>query len=424
MEIIYKKTSIVFLLLFISSFAKSQNRDSSFLDITRLLDQKSFIQAIETYKEKHAQLSPVYHYYIEACIANAFNQLQKSEESIGKLLDLKKPLPDSLMIKVYETRKDNAIKLYHYKEAAEVTGLLLQQYASSLSPEKVSDLQNDFRLWSALSYTPPQNAVIKDNTVLKVRQDKAGLKNIKVSCSNDTLDFVFDTGANISTVSASTAKKMGMKIVADGIKVGAITGKEVDANIAVCDKLLIGNIEVRNAVFLVFEDADLSFPQIDYHINGILGFPVIEAMKEIQLTKDGFFKVPKTPAGPSISSNLALNGLIPVVFIDGLPYTLDTGAGQTLLYPAYFAKHQSEIIHNYQPTGISFGGAGGGRKVNGYNIKANFNLAGKSVTLKNVDVITDDLNEEQGIFGNIGQDVIGQFNAMTLNFEKMFLRFE
>lgn len=55
-------------------------------------------------------------------------------------------------------------------------------------------------------------------------QDKAGLKNIKVATENDSMDFIFDPGANISTISQSAAAKMGMKIVSANIKVGAITG--------------------------------------------------------------------------------------------------------------------------------------------------------------------------------------------------------
>ncbi|RTZ46153.1 hypothetical protein EJ377_17055 [Chryseobacterium arthrosphaerae] len=43
----------------------------------------------------------------------------------------------------------------------------------------------------------------------------------------------------------------------------------------------------------MFADQALSFPQISYQINGILGFPVIEALKEVQLTQDDYFIVPE-----------------------------------------------------------------------------------------------------------------------------------
>ena len=42
----------------------------------------------------------------------------------------------------------------------------------------------------------------------------------------------------------------------------------------------------KNVVFLVLDDEDISFPQIEYYINGIIGFPVIEAMDEVRISKN------------------------------------------------------------------------------------------------------------------------------------------
>lgn len=423
MRSIYRRMYFTFVLIIVRSIAYGQAPDSGFMEINLLLAKKSFLKANELYKIREKELPSVFQYYIEANLNNAFNRLTESEKMIGKIFQHRKKLPDSLMVDLLQIKKDNTIKLYHYKEAAAAINTLLKEYAHFLTSKQKDDLKNDLALWSALANVPAQTIAIKDNTTLKIVQDKAGLKNIKVTAAIDSVDFIFDTGANISTISQSVATKMGMKLIDATIKVGAITGKEVTARLALCNKLLIGNMQISNAIFLVFDDADLAFPQIGYHINGILGFPVIEAMKEITITKDGYLKVPEKAGSAPAVTNMAMNQLIPLIFIDDNPYTFDTGADHTILYQPYFFNNREAISGQYQPDKISFGGAGGAMKFNGYKINASLDIAGRKIVLNGVSLITDAMGKDDGIFGNVGQDVIKQFDSMTLNFEKMFIHF-
>ncbi|MGX5687442.1 pepsin/retropepsin-like aspartic protease family protein [Arcticibacter tournemirensis] len=419
-----RRKYLTFLLITACSLAYGQDAGPGVVEINHLLSEKSFIKANELYKARKKELPAVYQCYVEASLNNAFNRLPESESMIDRVLKYKKKLPDSLMVKLLEIKKDNTIKLYQYKEAAGTINTLLKDYSQFLTNKQRDDLKNDFALWSALANTPAQTITIKDNTILKIVQDKAGLKNIKVTTDADSVDFIFDTGANISTISRSVATKMGMKLIDASIKVGAITGKEVSARLALCDKLLIGNMQINNAVFLVFDDADLAFPQIGYHINGILGFPVIEAMKEITLTKDGYLTVPKKADHASYVTNMAMDQLIPLLFIKDNPFTFDTGADNTILFRPYFLENREAITGQYQPETISFGGAGGAMKYKGYKINASLDIAGRKISLKGISLVTDDMGKDDGIFGNIGQDVIKQFQSMTLNFKSMFIHFQ
>src|SRR5690606_8566870 len=114
-----------------------------------------------------------------------------------------------------------------------------------------------------------------------------------------------------------------------GFQVGALTGARITSDLAVADSLDIGGLTYKNVVFLVFNDEDLTIPQVDYHINGIIGFPVIEAMDEIHIGKDNQLFSPQK-AEPYSYNNLALDGLMPVVAVryrgDTLNFHLDTGA--------------------------------------------------------------------------------------------------
>lgn len=424
MKVISGIAAAIYTMIAVNFCAYAQSPIDHFSVINDLISQKSFIKAKDLYKRHQKELPSAYCQYIEACLDNAFNRLSSSQKMAGMVIDKKNKLPDSLIKHLWEIKKDNAVKLYHYKEAAAACNKLLKDYSYSLDEKQTGDLKNDLQLWSALVNVPAQRVFIRDNTTLKISPDKAGLKNIPVATGNGSLDFIFDTGANISTISSSAATKLGMKIVPGEVKVGAITGKAVTARLAICKKLLIGNIEVNNAVFLVFDDADLAFPQINYHINGILGFPVIEAMREVTITRNGYFKVEKKTHETSVETNMALNELIPLIFVDGNPFTFDTGADKTILYRPYFLSNRETIIKQYQADTVSFGGAGGGQRCAGYKINPTFHIAGQRVSLAGISLLTDDPGKSYGIYGNIGQDVIGQFNSMTLNFGNMFILFE
>lgn len=392
--------------------------------ICSLIQQKRFARAEELYKQQH-KMGQTQRWYVEACLDNVFNRLSDSEHKIDSLLKQKHLLADSLLFTLYSIRKDNAVKLYRYKEAAATIKHVLASYGRFLTPEKKADWQNDLQLWAALENTPAQTIHIRKNTTLKLRADKAGLKNITVHAGKDSVDGIFDTGANISTLSESAARKMRLQIIPVAVKVTSITGKEVVAKLAVADSLFIGNIELRNVVFLVFDDKDLAFSQIGYQINCILGFPVIEAMKEIQLTRDGWFKVAKTARNKAAyECSMALDGLIPVISVEGNAFTLDTGADQTLLYRPYYMAHKAFFDRECKADSVSFGGAGGGRKVRGCKVARSLQFCGKTVVLSGIELLMEDIKKGEAIYGNIGQDVIKQFNSMTLNFEAMFIGFE
>ncbi|WP_308993442.1 retropepsin-like aspartic protease [Mariniflexile litorale] len=420
---ISKHLAVVALLLI--GFTLSGNAQSSeLIEIHKLIKQKDFFKAMEYYKQKREAIPTGYGLVIEATLDNAFNNLEASDRKIAELMKKTYLIPDSLMLQLYRLKEDNAVKLFKYKEAKEAVSIILDQYKPLVDENEISDLENNNKIWTALENEPPQHVIINNDNRIKIKKDKAGLNNLSVVVANDSLDFVFDTGANISTTIKSIAQKLNMKIIPSDIQVGSITGIKVNAQLAVCKELKINNIIVKNAIFLVFDDKDMAFPQIDYQIYGIIGFPIISAMKEIQITHDGYFIVPQTETTLFGDSNMALNGLTPLIYIDGKHYTFDTGADSSMLYHPYYIENKIEIDKNHKIEPISFGGAGGHKQFDGFKIDAVFNILGKEVILNNIDLLKEPLGDKQKVYGNIGQDFIQKFEKMTLNFSKMFIKFD
>src|SRR5690606_21068555 len=231
-------------------------------DVFEEMKVKNFFKAKEIYEETKTNYTEAEQEFIEANLDNAFNQTRLSNEKITNLLSQKFTLPDAVQLKLYRLQIDNFIKEFAYKNAAETINFILENYAELLGEKELDDLKNSYQIWYALQNTPQQTVKIPSTTRQKLKIDKAGLKNQSVFSNKDSIDFIFDTGANISTVIASTAKKMNMKIIPAGIEVGTITGQTINADLAVCPVMKIGAIEIRNAVFLVMSDEALYIPQI------------------------------------------------------------------------------------------------------------------------------------------------------------------
>lgn len=422
-----KKLIITLFALFVNVIAFGQTKNEKFNEVYKLIEQKNFFKASELYKVNEKYLSPEYRGFIKAFLDNAFGNLKASDQNITKILHQSKDIPDSLKFKLYNVKEDNAVKSYNYREAKNAVDMLLTKYNRFLTKDEIDDHQNSLKIWTALENEPKQVVVINGDTRLKMVKDKAGLNNLRIKGETDTLNFIFDTGANLSTISQSAAKKFNMKLISSDIEVGTITGLKVRAQLAVCNKMTIGNIEIQNAIFLVLDDKELTFAEINYRIFGVIGFPIIEAMKEIQITQNGYFIVPKNETIIKYPSNMAMNDLTPLIYIDGKHFTFDTGADRTILYETFYRANKTEIDSKYKLDSLSFGGAGGHKKFEGFIINQAFTIMGKTITLSGIDLLKekkDKKDKEEGVYGNIGQDLIKQFNKMTLNFDKMFIKFD
>jgi predicted aspartyl protease len=406
------------------TLSQAQERKVKSNEIYGFINEKNFFKAKEIYLSNQHDFSKEQQYFIESVIDNAFNRLEESTRKIEALMEDQFVLPDSLMVQLLKVYEGNAMKLFEYKKAKQVTENILSNYKELLSETEEIDLKNNLKIWTALENTPKQKISKKSFLQLRLTKDKAGLDNLKVSTETTSESFIFDTGANISTITESTAQNMGMTLIPAEIEVGTITGKKVKSQLAVCDIIKLGDIEINNVIFLVFEDKDLYIESIDYQINGILGFPIINALEEIQITQDGFFIVPDKQTVNNYGPNMALDGLTPLIFVNGMHFSFDSGASTTILYRPYYLTYKNEIAENHQLSKITFGGAGGDKEFDGYSIDVTFDILDKEVNLKNVLLIIENIKEKDYLNGNIGQDVIGQFNKMTLSFNQMFIRFD
>ena len=366
--------------------------------------------------------------FYQAFVESAFNKGENSillAESILTRTDTS--LNDSAKVDLMLLLRDNYFKSYKYNKAAEIGKAILKKYKNVLG-DRVHDVENTLLIHQGLKDIPPQQ-VERKKVTLKWHPNKLGLIEIPLKTKTSTLGIAFDTRAHISTVTQSFAKKLGLRLLDVSFEESSgITGKKFQSGLGVADSLYVGDILIQNAVFQVLPDEQLHFPSLNYTLDGILGFQVITQFREVHILQRGEFTILPTST-PNQFNNLAFDASTTVISAisnnDTLSFHLDTGATGTEFYGNYFNRFKTRTMENGRLETVESGGVGGSIQTQVYILpKVNFDIGGKKIELTEIAVRTKSAFKGQKYNGNIGQDIIKQFDELILNFELMYLDFQ
>ncbi len=416
-----RKTILLILVMTCSSFAQTD-----FTELMKLHENKDLFRFISLSGPARNSFSGWQKKYLDALVLNLKSKNSESNRVISEILnDSSYNISDSLVKQLYETRLNNSVHLFDYADAYFCSKHIMESYPAMIDSVEMANLENSLKIWKAVTLPGKQTVEIIKDTKITSTRDMAGLINVPVSCGGVTEDFIFDTGANFSVVTESMASKMKLKMLDGAIEVGAITGKTISSKLGYAEELKIGALKFSNVVFLVMPDESLSFAGGLYKIKGVIGLPVIKAMKEVHFKDDHIF-VPGI-SKPASFSNLLIDGFVTVISVisngDSLAFTFDTGAKKTLLYSSYYQKYQKMIDENYEVEDIEFGGAGGTVKVKGYKLNnVILNVGTSEQKMDNLSLLSESLKDhDKSYFGNLGQDFLGEFSEMIMNFEYMYV---
>jgi hypothetical protein len=421
------RTLFVLLSLILLSSCGNPKNDVSDIQLVdqleNLIEIEDYFKLNAVYTKNMSKLSNMHSLYYSALINNLFNQSEESNKDIELLLnEYSTGLSDTMLNKLYHKKLWNHINLYEYEQAAKTSDFIQNNYLALNDSIEIEKLKNEIKIWKAIVDVPKQEVIKTGDVTIPLTKDKVGLLNIDVIFNDSIKNMIFDTGANFSFIKKSLAEELGYEIIDANFYVTASTGKKVKSDIAIADELIIGNLVFKNVFFLVIDDANLSFPQIEYYVNGAIGFPVIEAMDEIRINNDNQIFVPKNPVEYNYN-NFALNGLMPIISVvykeDSLRMNFDTGALATSLYPKFYKDYKDEITNNYEKVTFTSVGGGGMIEFEGYVINdITLKTGGSEARLDSLKTHIEHIDDENSNFhGSFGQDYIKQFDEMILSFK-------
>lgn len=368
--------------------------------------------------------------YFAGVLANANNHIAESIDLLTRALpSLREPRPDRAAVAL-QTLADDYTKIFKYADAARTANDLLRNFAGQLTPEQVKGANDDMGIMEILRDAPAQTIAWHGTVKLKTERNPINSLNATLTVNGVQAQWLLDTGANLSLVSKGFAKQLGLKLLPGTAYTRAgLTGIKNPLHVAILPTLQIGGATLQNVVIMVLEDSSLriGLGKEAYQINGIIGYPVFQALGSISFLHDGEFVAEPAARSAASGAPLFMKGLTPIVMctIEGrqLPFSFDTGASGTDLYVRYYREFNHES-HDWKKGTEKDGGAGGviKRKVF-FQPEVKLGVGDKTVMLKKVSIYTTGTGTDTDqLYGNLGQDVPANFDSFTLDFNNMSFR--
>ena len=356
--------------------------------------------------------------FLRAVVAHAFNQPERSNAHLQGLRGGASGIPDTLRVDAEEMRAQNHMRLHRYAAALDALETLLS--LPGLDSSARDNAANLARAMAALADAPPQRVVSRAASRIEPAPDG----RVPIRIGDADRSYAFDTGANLSTLMRSEAGSLGLRVRAAGLEVGTSTGSSVTADVTVAPRLQMGGVVLENVVFLVVPDELLTFG--DFRIPGLLGFPVLQALGEVEFHRGGVLQVPGAVPVRDVR-NLAVDFLTPLIQVEVLGSHaicyFDTGANTSSLHLPFFQRHRARVEAEGRMDTVRFAGAGGERRMPA-RVLTDVRLAfGDTVTtLPELPVYTESVateDEPRPRDCRLGLDALAAFDGYLLNLRSM-----
>jgi predicted aspartyl protease len=352
--------------------------------------------------------------FYQGAIACAFNDVRRCEKKFRDVFN-SAPRSDEA-VEAHRTLASAYLTHGEYKKALAQVGAIL-----ALRPTD-PDALGGHPLLAALADTPDQRIAGRHTTV---QLEDGGLP---FSINGVHATYWFDTGAELSVLTESEAKRFGLREHQASVHVGDVNGTQVNTRIAVADELAIGSIRIRHVAFLVLPDDQPPFNEQSPGSRGLIGIPVLLAFSRFVWGADRTFEIgPESSHKRVPNAGLCFDGNHPLVQLEydnrPLDFALDTGATNTDLYPP-FGSAFPELIHSATKTdSYKMEGVGGAKYMEAATLESlKFSIGGFPVMLKSVGVLLKPTTDASRFFaGNLGIDLLQQAHQTTFDFKAMTL---
>lgn len=157
-----------------------------------------------------------------------------------------------------------------------------------------------------------------------------------VSVNGYKAKAMLDTGSNVSVVSQSEARRLGLKIVGATTIVGS-SEEKANARVGTAEHFEIGGLRMRNVAFWIVSDEQAPFKNLPAGERVLLGLPVFLAMGGLRWSQDGTVEIGIRIVGHD--PNLCFDKMAPIIRVESqgknLEMLFDTGSSQTYLLPRF-----------------------------------------------------------------------------------------
>jgi hypothetical protein len=420
---------MILALLLAASLAAAQSASPvTAATLQRLLDQDRFLE-FENQLGQAQNLTTEQHLYFLGMLAF---HVGRFEDAIMPLVKAANSTTASLtpqqVEEALETLGQNALKQTRYGSSAQMYDTIYKTWGANMD-DGGNNIKEKRHFAALLRHVPAQTIQIGGDFTLP----RTGLE-YPVSIGGKPFLAQFDTAAEISVLSATTARNWGVTMLDGTATLHGYGGGAFSAQPGFIPVLAIGKAELHNVAVYVTADQNFYIPEIKRQINALLGFPLVSALGRLTFEKDGSLTVSaqSPPADPRTEVHLWFAGhalLLPlgtVPVMDGEKlmsigeprlFMLDTGSQSSFLTDHYLAEH-SNVFHGPPAETARLAGAGGIEEIPAYGARGlPLSIGSTLITLNGPHILTKPTaGEAEHYFGLIGQDVLGNLTSYTIDF--------
>jgi len=299
--------------------------------------------------------------------------------------------------------------------------------AHAVKPDS-EDLNNELPLFEALAASPDMQLVERRDSHLEMTGDSGGSHGLQMTIDGKGVTYGFDSGAALSVMGVSDAKMLGLKVQHVKSNLTEASGKAIPGfDIAVATDLVIAGLHLRNVPFFVLQDTGEPWVHVPVGSRGLIGLPVLLAMQTVRWQHGAWFEFgERVQAKSHAAQNLLFHGATAIVQVSvegkALTFSLDTGAADTDLNEG-FAKALPDLVEAGTKEMRAITGLGGSNEYDSVLLgPIALDVGGKIVTLPWPHVFPA---HTPGKFdGNLGNGILKQTKAVTLDFRTMTLELE
>lgn len=383
-------------------------------DLKALYDRHQWFELRDALKEESDQA------FYRGASACAFGDLQSCEKSLHSTIT---SAPHSA-----QSAEAHAILEAAYLRAGQYKKALSHVEARLAINADDADAKNDYALLAVLGRGPEQSLSRRAFSRLPWRTSDTGL-NAPVSINGRSGQYAFDTGAELSVLSESEAKRLGLVVHETGAKTGNIAGGQVAFKTAVADELAIGGFRLAHVAFIVFSDDQAPFKSLPPGSRGLIGLPVMLSLGTLRWKANGTFEIGFRPKVEDNASKMCLDGGAPATAVEfqgqNLNFFLDTGAVETYLYPP-FAEAFANVTEMGTKDWKQVMGVGQTKKVESLQVpELQLRVGGLTTSLRPARVFLEETAHGSRVYhGNLGVDLLRQAHILTFDFKSMTLKLE
>jgi len=302
----------------------------------------------------------------------------------------------------------------------------------AIKPENASD-QAGRKVFQALGGSPEQSVSRRGFSRMHY-EVKLGNPFTTLSVNGKPAKYMLDTGMNVSAMSESEAKRVGLAfqpLASDAPKAQGSAGLFANYRIAVADLIQVGNFYIRNVAFLVFPDAQEPWGDLQPGERGALGISVLHAIQTARFSKDGTLEIGFPSKGGSVQqANLCFEGALPLVAAEcggrRVTLVLDTGAEETSLWPMFAKDFASVIDASGKKDSKEIRGVGGALEIEAVTLPEVMLKIGTFETILRPApiLLQETLPASKDYHGLLGWTLLQQAGQVAFDFKSMKLTLE